>query len=67
MPICRMFSASRIVRVTRGLLILLSALAIFGTIAFIQKLETPKSFSFGGNSCYVIPATFKFCENTHKI
>lgn len=45
-----MFSASRIVRVTRGLLILLSALAIFGTIAFIQKLETPKSFSFGVHS-----------------
>ena len=46
----------RIVRVTRGLLILLSALAIFGTIAFIQKLEAPKFSSFGGNNS-IIAAT----------
>lgn len=30
----------RVVRITRGLLILLSALAIFGTIAFIHRMET---------------------------
>jgi hypothetical protein len=34
----------------------LSALAIFGTIAFIQKLEAPKFSSFGGNN-NIIAAT----------
>jgi hypothetical protein len=34
----------------------LSALAIFGTIAFIQKLEAPKFSSFGGNNS-IIAAT----------
>ncbi|XP_057376217.1 uncharacterized protein LOC130697316 [Daphnia carinata] len=42
--------AGRIVRVTRGLLILLSAVAIFGTIAFIHRMETTSKFNSDGHS-----------------
>lgn len=41
--------AGRIVRVTRGLLILLSAVAIFGTIAFIHRMETTSKFNSDGS------------------
>lgn len=44
----------RIVRMTRGLLILLSALAIFGTIAFIHRMETGSKFNSDGNETYNI-------------
>ena len=55
MSLCRFLRpAGRVVRITRGFLILLSALAIFGTIAFIHRMETSSKFSSEGPSIVVI-------------
>ena len=46
---CRFLRLSgRVVRVTRGMLVFLSALAIFGTIAFIHRMESSSKFSSDG-------------------
>ena len=59
MSLCRFLRpAGRVVRITRGFLILLSALAIFGTIAFIHRMETSSKFSSEGNFYFL----FYFCN-----
>lgn len=42
-------STSRLIRLTRGLLILLTALAIVGTIAAIHRMEAAPKFHIDGN------------------
>lgn len=58
---CSVFRpTSRLVRVTRGLLILLTGLAIFGTIAVIHRMEATPKFHLDGIVVLRIPFTFFF-------